>query len=945
MDQHLEHQHQHAIQSTAATASPSTDKVKKRRGRKLKELEPGWAPAPPPANHEKRRWSCEICRSKKVKCDGTKPVCGYCHERGLGCVYLGAGIPKAVRKSKSTSANEKVDEEESKHDDREEHEEEDDGEESIAHTSGGSGIPPVNGPAINVVVDDCGGHPGTVDVNSFLNSSSFGYLTPLSTTQAIDNPVLSTQLQADSNISTPASTVDPMSLLGNLGPVTSFTELLTPSYIGELSFGAPNSASIEVTQAQPIGDDNNDFLKEIMQFLEDGANAAPITTTSLVPSPQLFIDPMFSSDSPLFSPPQTAMLRSSPTAEVTPLTASSSSTVNSLSPISQSSYTASKSPSPFPVLGDLIDVLSNSHHSFIDPTDRLSNPGARSDQLYSSATPIHPNAIRDGNVQEALALIDAFFKNEKQLMQSIVHKQTFMENLRAQPDILVLAMCAFGAKFVKHASHHKMWYYGRARSLVPEYVENPRVEAVQANLILTAFAFSIGQFSFAWTTVGLAIRMALFLRMDEDPDDCPELCQLPFITKEIRRRCFWFAYVLDGNVAYQTGRVPMIKRISELRPKVKGVCPHRAWYQATSQFTPVVTDADRLSNPMYHNLALADLMNEIIVFVRRSMKDYDAKKRPISPVLWMIDMQKFLQQTQPTSVADEAHYGALLGKLDVWISMAPCEMVFYPTREKLVEMLDIKEDLTNLPYIQGMLIYHRCICTLHYKALWLQVNRGMAFGTGHEDDKKRKWGVLESCKNSALVISKVMEVLWTEHHRDFRVVSGPVMLSSFQSSIVLALLISEAGQKALQAYSKECGMVYNKSESMAEIGKALHYNMKVINALHGDWTAAEHIQNFLEELLASYGASATFTKDGLPIIAPTLNGSSSTFALTTTPQTTTHKTLPTSKPVAPLPSNDGLPIKLEDFAGNINSLGPNWNGDIVHISKLIAALHGSGSQD
>ncbi|KAJ1569716.1 hypothetical protein HK405_004914 [Cladochytrium tenue] len=38
-----------------------------------------------------RRWSCEACRSRKIKCDGVRPICGYCLKKGHAkCVYLGS---------------------------------------------------------------------------------------------------------------------------------------------------------------------------------------------------------------------------------------------------------------------------------------------------------------------------------------------------------------------------------------------------------------------------------------------------------------------------------------------------------------------------------------------------------------------------------------------------------------------------------------------------------------------------------------------------------------------------------------------------------------------------------------------------------------------------------------------------------------------------------------
>ncbi|KAI8847100.1 hypothetical protein BC829DRAFT_251500 [Chytridium lagenaria] len=45
---------------------------------------------PPAPNHASRRRSCEPCRVRKLKCDGTRPICGKCGKRpGMQCIYLG----------------------------------------------------------------------------------------------------------------------------------------------------------------------------------------------------------------------------------------------------------------------------------------------------------------------------------------------------------------------------------------------------------------------------------------------------------------------------------------------------------------------------------------------------------------------------------------------------------------------------------------------------------------------------------------------------------------------------------------------------------------------------------------------------------------------------------------------------------------------------------------
>ncbi|KAI9346071.1 hypothetical protein DFJ73DRAFT_838164, partial [Zopfochytrium polystomum] len=38
-----------------------------------------------------RRWSCETCRARKIKCDGRRPACGYCVKMNKpNCTFLGS---------------------------------------------------------------------------------------------------------------------------------------------------------------------------------------------------------------------------------------------------------------------------------------------------------------------------------------------------------------------------------------------------------------------------------------------------------------------------------------------------------------------------------------------------------------------------------------------------------------------------------------------------------------------------------------------------------------------------------------------------------------------------------------------------------------------------------------------------------------------------------------
>jgi hypothetical protein len=45
-------------------------------------------------------------------------------------------------------------------------------------------------------------------------------------------------------------------------------------------------------------------------------------------------------------------------------------------------------------------------------------------------------------------------------------------------------MCSFAAIFAFESAEKNVWYFSKARQLVPSFVEHPTIEAVQAMLIL-----------------------------------------------------------------------------------------------------------------------------------------------------------------------------------------------------------------------------------------------------------------------------------------------------------------------------------------------------------------------------------------------------------------------------------------------------------------------------
>jgi hypothetical protein len=52
--------------------------------------------SPPKPKRRKVAESCKLCRAKKTRCDGLRPVCSPCTEKAARCEYSDAAVPVSV---------------------------------------------------------------------------------------------------------------------------------------------------------------------------------------------------------------------------------------------------------------------------------------------------------------------------------------------------------------------------------------------------------------------------------------------------------------------------------------------------------------------------------------------------------------------------------------------------------------------------------------------------------------------------------------------------------------------------------------------------------------------------------------------------------------------------------------------------------------------------------
>ncbi|KAJ3409828.1 hypothetical protein HDV05_004245 [Chytridiales sp. JEL 0842] len=260
-------------------------------------------------------------------------------------------------------------------------------------------------------------------------------------------------------------------------------------------------------------------------------------------------------------------------------------------PTHSTSYPASPETSVSSNIAQLVDIIQGPfdstqtfHH---DPTLEMLRRRQQQQHRQSSSrhVPERPNIdigfqistwFRDGedNEPETWALADAFFKNQHDLAVPLLSPKYFFDDFYTHTPILMLAICAFGAKYVPALHKYKMWYYRKARSLVQDVVESPTLEGLQAVLILMMFSSTVGKTPTAWTLIGLGIRMALYMRYDVDPDHLPEGQSMTWAEKEARRRCWYFCYTVDSSFSALSSQPPMLRGIPS---DVKGMCSEDQW--------------------------------------------------------------------------------------------------------------------------------------------------------------------------------------------------------------------------------------------------------------------------------------------------------------------------------------------------------------------------------
>ncbi|KAJ3414115.1 hypothetical protein HDV05_007059 [Chytridiales sp. JEL 0842] len=175
--------------------------------------------------------------------------------------------------------------------------------------------------------------------------------------------------------------------------------------------------------------------------------------------------------------------------------------------------------------------------------------------------------IEDKNPMELA--ISYFSQEQAQFPLNMVHKRTFFYQPETLHPILRYAVLGCGARlspFLDEPGSDMMQrsenLFQLARSQISHYIDNPHINAVQALLIMVMCSAATNRTSAGSIYLGMAARMALIIKLDQDPDlleaESKGAFSWNWVEKETRRRTWWAGYVLDRMVAGITKREPIL---------------------------------------------------------------------------------------------------------------------------------------------------------------------------------------------------------------------------------------------------------------------------------------------------------------------------------------------------------------------------------------------------
>ncbi|KAI0410576.1 fungal-specific transcription factor domain-containing protein [Xylaria grammica] len=135
---------------------------------------------------------------------------------------------------------------------------------------------------------------------------------------------------------------------------------------------------------------------------------------------------------------------------------------------------------------------------------------------------------------------------------------------RHYSDLLLFAVCATGALATNEALLSEI-FASQAQALLYPSLNHPDLTVLQALIILGQLGIGRGQASKGWLFCGMAFRLAHEMGLHLDPNNWQNT-QEPDVEREVLRRVYWAAFVVDKQLSLFFGRPPALyPQVSDVR--------------------------------------------------------------------------------------------------------------------------------------------------------------------------------------------------------------------------------------------------------------------------------------------------------------------------------------------------------------------------------------------
>ncbi|KAI9350015.1 fungal-specific transcription factor domain-containing protein [Zopfochytrium polystomum] len=660
------------------------------------------------------RWSCETCRSRKTKCDGVRPACGFCVKRGIyPCTFLGnktrvdeqlaskhrAQIDRRRRKMAEQQPMQTFDPALPMH--------------GLSHLESDAGV--------DAFVPSVGSDAPKPDPGSSVEPAARPQKLPKKRAKK-----KTTGGEAPASIapaSLPSEGAKPV--FDNVSKTLGEKELLpdplpawsVPPELDDLNSGE-----------DILVDDLVDFMGDTETLFGTSGSLPPTRYSKDNESPTAGLNRTAGPDRRMSEP------------DVKSLVELISSFSFGLSPESEAYLQSAMKTLPKP-----------------PPMKSYRRPGASD--------------------EEERMLAETFF--ELPFPVSFVHRKTVLNNLEGTSPLLRMAICAVAAGLVWKpimSQEDANWYGSKARQIAEEAIEDPSIENVQGFLIMGYTTLRFGTDSVGWQALGMACRMALYLRLDIDPDDLR--LDVSWVEKETRRRCWAACYLFDRISAGLRGRVPIIKRDLASLPSL---CREDIWRSRS--------DPDELlSQYLAHRSPSENLSNYIV----RHAELVITSTELANPACLTADSDLL-------TVVEEAVHR----QISRWVRGLPAQHSYVITGEWSRNSIEFGTALWDVQ-IGVFCGHHGMICALHHRRLKLYLHylkKCLQSGATHPSlFASHKGGdniiTLHRSLEAVKTMARVFSFLHADKHQITRV--PPVMLF-FALEGLTTLIMIDAAAAALDA--------------------------------------------------------------------------------------------------------------------------------------------------